>query len=131
MQTIVFGIRESLLARRQLEELIAFLRAHEFAFDGHVKTMTTSGDEDRTRPIDQMGEGIFTKEIASALLRGEIDCAVHSLKDVPVQSDKGAVLSCYLPRHDARDCLVVRPGVSGLKKIRVGTDSPRRAAFLK
>lgn len=133
MRPLIFGIRKSALAKCQLDEFIAYLVSQKWAVDYSVKTIVTQGDRDRTSPVDEMGLGIFTKEIEKALLRGEIDCAVHSLKDMPVKVERGTVLSCFPPRHDVRDCLVVRDGVSAenLKKLKVGTGSPRRTAFLK
>ncbi|MBF0531969.1 MAG: hydroxymethylbilane synthase [Candidatus Omnitrophica bacterium] len=133
MRTLVFGIRKSALARVQLEEFIAFLAQQNFIFDYCVKTIATAGDQDKKTPLDKMGRGIFTKTIEAALLRGEIDCAVHSLKDMPAELEPGTALSCFPPRQDSRDCLVVRPGVAPehLAGLRIGTGSPRRAAFLK
>jgi hydroxymethylbilane synthase len=79
------------------------------------------------------GKGLFVREIEEALLRGEIDIAVHSLKDLPAEQPAGLVLAAFPPRADARDVLVTRqpatlatlPGGA-----RVGTSSPRRAALL-
>ncbi|MBF0486445.1 MAG: hydroxymethylbilane synthase [Candidatus Omnitrophica bacterium] len=133
MRTIVFGIRKSALARRQLEEFIAYLAKNSVTIPHTVKAIQTQGDKDKTSPMDQMGQGIFTKEIERAILSHEIDCAVHSLKDMPVKATAGTVLSFCGPREDVRDCLVLRDGVSGndLKGLRIGTGSPRREAFLK
>jgi hydroxymethylbilane synthase len=133
MRTLIFGIRKSALAQRQLDEFIIFLTRKKLSFNYSVKTLVTKGDQNKTLPVDQMGQGIFTKEIELALLSGEIDCAVHSLKDMPVKIEKGTVLSCFPPRHDARDCLVVPDGVppKNLKRLRIGTGSPRRTTFLK
>lgn len=133
MRRIIFGIRKSALARRQLDEFMESLVSHNIKLDYEIKTITTSGDKDQTSPVAEMGQGIFTKEIERALLDKEIDCAVHSLKDMPVKTKEGTALSFCLPRQDPRDCLVVKRGLNAesLRGLRVGTGSPRRSAFLK
>jgi len=79
------------------------------------------------------GKGLFVREIEEALLRKEIDIAVHSLKDLPAVPPAGLVLAAFLPRADARDVLVTREPAtlaSLPRGARVGTSSPRRAALL-
>ncbi|MBF0484863.1 MAG: hydroxymethylbilane synthase [Candidatus Omnitrophica bacterium] len=133
MRKIIFGIRKSVLARKQLDEFITYLVKNKIIFDYSIKTIQTAGDKDQKSPVAQMGQGIFTKEIERAILNNEIDCAVHSLKDMPVKTEKGTVLTFCGAREDVRDCLVVRKGISAndLKGLRIGTGSPRRNAFLK
>ncbi|MBF0484543.1 MAG: hydroxymethylbilane synthase [Candidatus Omnitrophica bacterium] len=133
MRKIVFGIRKSTLARKQLDEFITYLVKNKIIFDYSIKTIQTAGDKDQKSSVTQMGQGIFTKEIERAILNKEIDCAVHSLKDMPVKTEKGTVLTFCGSREDARDCLVAREGISAndLKGLRIGTGSPRRNAFLK
>jgi hydroxymethylbilane synthase len=91
---------------------------------------------DRRPPDTVWGEGAFVAAIERALLRGQVDVAVHSAKDVPTGEDERLRVAAYLPRADPRDALVVRidsphrsletlpPGA------RVGTDSPRRVGFV-
>jgi hydroxymethylbilane synthase len=78
-------------------------------------------------------DGQFTAELEEALLRGEVDVAVHSYKDLPTRSSPGAVVAAVLPRADARDCLLTRDG-GGLGALShgasVGTSSVRRARQL-
>lgn len=133
MRKIIFGIRQSGLARVQLNEFISYLVKKEIDVEFEIKTIKTGGDKNRSIPIEDLGEGIFTKEIERALLFGDIDCAVHSLKDMPVKIEEGTVLSCFSPRADVRDCLVCRDGVSSdcLKGLRIATGSPRRTAFIR
>ncbi|MBF0477894.1 MAG: hydroxymethylbilane synthase [Candidatus Omnitrophica bacterium] len=133
MRSITFGIRKSVLARRQMDEFIAYLGKNNITFDYSVKIIQTAGDQDQKSPVSQMGQGIFTKEIERAILNKEIDCAVHSLKDMPVKTEKGTLLTFCGGREDVRDCLVVRAGISAdhLNNLRIGTGSPRRIAFLK
>ncbi|MDO8473803.1 MAG: hydroxymethylbilane synthase [Dehalococcoidia bacterium] len=99
------------------------------------KTITTTGDRDRTRSLDEVGgQGIFVKELENALAAGQIDLAVHSLKDVPTELAAGLTLAGVLPREDPRDVLVTSTGVK-LADLpagsRLGTESRRRAAQLK
>ena len=132
---LTIGSRGSKLAVIQAKMVETSLRR---AFPGLVvsfKTVTTTGDRDRNRSLDVFGgQGVFVKELEQALTSGEIDLAVHSLKDVPTELGTGLKLSATLPREDPRDVLVSR---SGLKLALlpmgswVGTDSRRRAAQLK
>ena len=134
MRKIIFGIRKSKLAGCQLDEFVAHLESEKIPFKYEVVKIATDADKKPGAAIEDLGIGIFTKELERALLSGEIDCAVHSLKDVPVGSDKGTVLSCFAPRADARDCVVWAPDYAAggnLKGLKVATSSPRRAAFIR
>ncbi len=79
------------------------------------------------------GKGAFIAEIEEALLAGEIDLAVHSAKDLPVEDDERFVIAGVLPRQDARDVLVTRSGVclEELEHPLIGTGSPRRRFQMK
>src|SRR3982750_4639440 len=82
------------------------------AFEEHV--ISTEGDRVQDRPLaDIGGKGLFAKEIHEALLDGEIDFAVHSLKDLETELPPGIVLACTLPREDARDAIVLGPVRAG------------------
>jgi hydroxymethylbilane synthase len=134
MRKIIFGIRKSKLAGCQLDEFIAHLASKKIPLKYEAVKISTEGDKKPGAAIEDLGMGIFTKELERALLSGEIDCAVHSLKDVPVGIDKGTVLSCFAPRGDVRDCVVWAPGYASgdsLKGLKVATSSPRRAAFIR
>ena len=78
---------------------------------------------------------MFVAAIARALLRGQVDLAVHSAKDMPLEEEPGLVVAAYPHRADARDALVTRAGGRSLGDLpvgsTVGTDSPRRAGFLR
>jgi hydroxymethylbilane synthase len=96
--------------------------------------VSTLGDRVRNVPIPDLGQGAFVKELEAALLGGEIDLAVHSLKDLPTTLPPGLCLAAVPTRGDPRDALVSRGGVglAGLPPAaRVGTGSPRRAAQVK
>jgi hydroxymethylbilane synthase len=128
--TIRLGTRGSQLALVQSELVAERLRAagHEV----ELVPMVTEGD---VRPIDMSpGEGVFVAAIARALLSGDIDVAVHSAKDVPLEEDPGLAIAAYPERADPRDALITRRGGGSLESLPrgaiVGTDSPRRAGFL-
>ncbi len=94
----------------------------------------TSGDRFLDTPIPNIGgKGVFTKEIEDALLRQEIDLAVHSMKDLPTRLPSGLAIAAVPAREDARDVLVTRDG-STLAELaagaKVGTGSLRRRAQL-
>jgi hydroxymethylbilane synthase len=104
----------------------------EDAFE--IVVIKTTGDRVLDRPLKEIGgKGLFTREIEDAMLQGEIDIAVHSMKDMPVDQPAGLVLDCYLPREDVRDAFISPAGgtlaelAAGTK---VGTSSLRRKAQL-
>ena len=128
---IRLGTRGSQLALIQAGIVADRLRAagHEV----EVVRIVTEGD---LRPIDMVpGEGVFVAAIARALIAGEVDLAVHSAKDVPLEEEAELVIAAYPERADARDALVTREGGASLETLpiasRVGTDSPRRTGFLR
>lgn len=131
----IIGSRGSKLAVLQASMVeSALLKVFPDLFIG-FKTITTTGDRDRTSSLDKIGgQGIFVKELEYALLDGQIDMAVHSLKDVPTDLASGLTIAGVLPREDTRDVIV---SASGLKLAdlppgsRLGTDSRRRGAQLK
>ena len=117
MKPLRIGTRGSPLALAQAEEVQARLaEAHpDLAEAGgtEIVVITTTGDRDRTRPLSEIGgKGLFTKEIEEALIAGEIDLAVHSMKDVPTWLPDGLFISTVLPREDARDALFSTAGDS-------------------
>jgi hydroxymethylbilane synthase len=127
---IRLGTRGSKLALVQ-SELVAE-RLRRAGHDVELVPMVTEGD---VRPIDMSpGEGVFVAAIARALLAGEIDIAVHSAKDVPLEEDPGLAIAAYPERADPRDVLITRRGGGSLEILPrgaiVGTDSPRRTGFL-
>jgi hydroxymethylbilane synthase len=127
---IRIGTRGSALALLQARAVASALAGAETA----IVPMRTEGDrlaEGRLAAVG--GKGLFVREIEEAVLRGEIEVAVHSLKDLPAESPPGLMLAAFPAREDPRDVLVTRlpatvetlaPGA------RVGTSSPRRRALL-
>ncbi|MGE5139147.1 MAG: hydroxymethylbilane synthase [Rudaea sp.] len=129
---IVIGTRGSALAQWQAQFVAAALRQLAPGLEIEIRIIKTTGDKDQTRPLADLGGlGVFTKEIESALLAGEIDVAVHSLKDLPTEMTPRLTLAAIPAREDARDCIVSRHGV-GLAALprgaRIGTSSARRTA---
>ncbi|MBI1215288.1 MAG: hydroxymethylbilane synthase [Alphaproteobacteria bacterium] len=135
---IKIGTRGSPLALVQTELLADALRRHhpQLAAEGAIEvvTITTSGDRIQDRALSEAGgKGLFTKEIEEALLSGEIDCAVHSMKDMPTQLPDGLVIPCLLPRDDVRDAFFSTRGdtLDDLPEgAVVGTSSLRRQAIV-
>jgi len=122
------GTRGSALALAQSELVRALLAGGER--EHRLVLIKTSGDLKPQVSLSRMGgKGLFTKEIEEALLRGEIDLAVHSLKDLPTEESPGLRIGALLPREDPRDALISRSGLklddlpSGAV---VGTSSLRR-----
>jgi hydroxymethylbilane synthase len=127
------GTRGSALARAQ-SGLVA--QALEAASGRRVElvTLTTYGDTS-VEPLETIGgTGVFAAELRKAVLAGEVDLAVHSLKDLPTAELPGLVIAAIPVREDPRDALVARDGLT-LGELphgsRVGTGSPRRSAQLR
>lgn len=134
---IKIGTRGSPLALAQAHEVRSRLMAahglEESRFE--VVVIKTSGDKILDRPLSEVGgKGLFTKEIEEALIAGEIDLAVHSMKDVATELPPGLTISTILPREDIRDAFISLRYLS-LKEMpagaKVGTSSLRRAAQVK
>jgi len=126
------GTRASLLARTQSGH-VADALAHALGREVVLVEVTTHGDVS-TAPLATFGGvGVFVSALRDALLRGEVDVAVHSLKDLPTAPHDEIALAAVPPREDPRDAVVARDGLT-LGELpagaRVGTGSPRRAAQL-
>ena len=125
------GTRRSPLAMIQTELFMQAVLAKEPSLEFEVVGITTTAERQPTTPIPDLGQGVFVKEIQIALANGEIDFAVHSLKDLPTRLPPGHTLAAVMPRNDPRDVLVSRDGQL-LNELpagaRVGTGSIRRAA---
>jgi hydroxymethylbilane synthase len=134
---IRIGTRGSPLALAQAREVCERLEAAHGPgrLAPEVRTIRTSGDRIQDRPLaDAGGKGLFTKEIEEALLAGEIDIAVHSMKDMPTLLPAGLAVHCFLPREDVRDAFISAkaPRLADLPRgARVGTSSLRRQAQVR
>lgn len=135
MNKIIIGTRGSVLALWQAEYVKAELeRAHE-GLSVELKIVKTKGDKILDVPLAKVGgKGLFTKELEEMMLQGEIDLAVHSLKDVPVELIEGLTLSAITEREDVRDCFLSDKYAS-LETLplgaKVGTTSLRRSMQIK
>jgi hydroxymethylbilane synthase len=127
------GTRRSALATVQAQ-LVADAITARTGRAVELVPVTTHGDTSREALAQIGGTGVFVSALRDALLAGEVDVAVHSLKDLPTAAAEGILLVAVPPREDPRDVLVARDGLSlgGLPDgSRVGTGSPRRAAQLR
>src|SRR5688500_8075790 len=107
MTTLRIATRKSPLALWQTEHVAALLRAVHPELQVELVPMSTRGDEFLDRSLSTLGgKGVFLKELELAMLRGDADCAVHSLKDVPMELDGPFVLPAILARADHADAFV-------------------------
>jgi hydroxymethylbilane synthase len=131
---IRLGTRGSRLALVQAQSVKEQFERIEPSVQVEIVTVRTKGDRLQARPETADGEtGIFTKAIEDALLRGEVDVAVHSLKDLPTIQPEGLTIGAVPDRLDPHDVLVSRDGLTTGdlgKGVRVGTGSVRRRAQL-
>jgi len=129
------GTRASDLALRQARFVESALLARGIASE--LVTFKTTGDKKLDQPLTEIGaKGLFTRELEVALTKNKIDCAVHSLKDLPTEPVEGLEIIAQLEREDPRDVLVVNrgTGAENLEDLpagsRVGTSSLRRRSLL-
>lgn len=129
---LIFATRPSALARWQTRWVIAALQAAQPGLVCEEKVITTQGDKIIDKPLPEIGgKGLFTQELEIELLSGAVHCAVHSLKDLPVENHAGLTIGCIPARVDARDALISAKGytlASLPAGARLGTSSLRRAA---
>ena len=146
MKGLRIGTRGSALALWQARSVASALEAIGVTVE--MVTISTHGDRRQDVPLAAIGgKGVFVKEIHDALLRGEIDLAVHSAKDMAATSPEGVVVSAVLPREDPRDAIVLpghveqegrapapeppAPSITFGRGTVIGTGSPRRIAQLQ
>jgi hydroxymethylbilane synthase len=134
--TIRVGTRRSLLATTQAGTVAELIRT-VLGRPAALVEVTTEGDLSQSSgtPLATVGgTGVFVGALREALLRGDVDVAVHSLKDLPTYSHEGVLLAAVPTREDPRDVVVARDGLT-LGELpagsRVGTGSPRREAQLQ
>jgi hydroxymethylbilane synthase len=130
--TIRIGTRASLLARAQ-SLLVADALKQTMDVEVELVDVLSAGDRS-DRPLTEIGgQGVFVSAVRDAVIAGEVDVVVHSLKDLPTTEDERVTLAAVPVRGDVRDALVARDGLT-LGELpagsRVGTGSPRRAAQL-
>jgi len=131
---VIIGSRGSRLAVLQAELVLHSLEQAYPDIKFSLSRITTTGDYDPETPLEKIGgQGVFVKELEQALLRNQIDIAVHSLKDMPTEIAPDLALAAVPPREDARDVLITASGLSLTElppSSRLGTGSARRAVEL-
>lgn len=129
---LIFATRPSALARWQTQWVIRALQRIHPALVCEEKVITTQGDRILDKPLPEIGgKGLFTQELESELLNGSVHCAVHSLKDLPVENPDGLTIGCIPARGEVRDALISANGYTLATlptNASVGTSSLRRAA---
>ncbi len=129
---LIFATRPSALARWQTQWVINTLQKIHSDLVCEEKIITTQGDKILDKPLPEIGgKGLFTQELENELLSGAVHCAVHSLKDLPVENPTGLTIGCIPARAEVRDALISknRCTLTTLPKgASVGTSSLRRAA---
>src|SRR5574339_308219 len=108
---LIFATRPSALARWQTQWVINALKNIYLDLECEEKIITTQGDKILDKPLPEIGgKGVFTQELESELLSGSVHCAVHSLKDLPVENPAGLTIGCTPVRAEVRDALVSKDG---------------------
>jgi hydroxymethylbilane synthase len=128
---VTIATRGSKLAIWQAEWVKSQLQEMNPGLDVELKKIKTTGDKILDVPLAQVGgKGLFVKEIEEAMLRGDADLAVHSMKDVPTDLPEGLHLSAICEREDPRDAFIAAAGIGGFSALprgaHVGTSSLRR-----
>lgn len=134
MTKLIFATRPSALARWQTQWVISALQYIHPDLVCEEKVITTQGDKILDKPLPEIGgKGLFTQELEAELLNGGVHCAVHSLKDLPVENPDGLTVGCTPVRAEIRDALISKSGFTLAtlpQNAVVGTSSLRRAAQL-
>ena len=130
---IVIGSRESRLAVIQAEMVRDFLLDSDPEAEVEILTMKTTGDKILNQSLEKIGgKGLFVKELDKALLSGDTDLSVHSLKDVPMELPEELPLLAFSKREDPRDVLVLPEGKTEINfSLPVGCSSKRRMVQMK
>ncbi|MFA9379258.1 MAG: hydroxymethylbilane synthase [Lachnotalea sp.] len=133
MRKIRVGSRESKLAIVQSQLVIECIKQNHPEIEVELITMKTTGDKILDQTLDKIGgKGLFVKELDKALLNNEIDIAVHSLKDMPMEVNDKLPIIAYSKREDPRDVLLLPKGEVSLNPtLPIGCSSLRRTLQLK
>lgn len=130
MDKIKIGTRGSKLAIAQTKIVEEALKKQFPNLDTEIVIIKTQGDKILDKPLSEIGDkGLFINEFENALLKNEIDIAVHSAKDLPSELQEGLEIICTPKRADAQDVLITRKNLKNISVI--GTSSPRREFYMK
>ncbi len=134
-KTLRIGTRGSQLALWQANWVKSELEKRHPGLEVSLTKIKTQGDKILDVPLAMVGgKGLFVKEIEEAMLRGEVDIAVHSMKDVPTIFPEELSLRCITEREDPRDIAILKPGYKSFRDLpqgaRIGTSSLRRKSQL-
>ena len=130
-EKIIIGSRESVLAVRQSELVLDYLRKNYPGMQAELVTMKTTGDRILEKRLDEIGgKGLFVRELDLALGEGRTDLSVHSLKDMPAEIPQQLPVIGFSEREDPRDVLVLPAGMKAVSEMDlsrpIGTSSRRR-----
>ncbi len=130
---IKIGTRASHLARTQA--LLVEKKLNDIGIETKIVIITTEGDRNLNKNFSEIGsQGIFVKELEQSLLKQDIDIAVHSAKDLPIQLDQKLQIGAYLKREDPADILLsfheINENVLKSKNLTIGTSSIRRSKWI-
>ncbi len=136
------GTRGSAMARAQTAEVARLINRAHAGLAAEAVIFTPSGDRDQVSKLETHGGkgGAFVAELRAAMMAGALDCAMHSLKDMPGDEETpGLVIAAYLKREAAEDAIVLPAGVDAARALdverlagkNIGTNSVRRAAYLR
>lgn len=132
MRNITIGTRKSKLALIQTNWVIDELKKHHGSTQFNIQEIDTKGDQNLQVSLAKFGgQGVFLQELEEQLLAGDVDMAVHSLKDMPVDLPEGLEIACIPERADYRDAYIAKDDVPFAelpKGAVIGTSSVRRAA---
>jgi hydroxymethylbilane synthase len=134
MKPLIIGTRGSKLALSQTHQIMDKIKNAYPDQNIEICIIRTGGDKFPASPLDQMGMGVFVKEIETALLQKRIDLAVHSAKDLTPELPKGLTIGAIGSRQDPRDVLVNRSNsklTDMPENAVIGTSSPRRMALIQ
>jgi hydroxymethylbilane synthase len=134
--TLTVASRAGPLAVAQTQIVINALKKNHSDLEIKIKKVTTSGDRDRRTALWKLRTtGFFTSQVEDALLSGQADFAVHSLKDLPTRQRDGLTIAAVCDRKFVEDCLIAADSVTSIDRFKasakIGTSSPRRIAQLR
>lgn len=133
MSIIKIGTRASALALKQTNIVIEQLKSYAPENEYEIVEIVTKGDKQLNKPLYEFGgKAVFVDEFERSIMSGDIDMAIHSSKDMPMELLEGLTIAGVIKAHDSRDVLVYKKGTNlYIDNLRVGTSSLRRARQLK